>query len=194
MHSGRPTASVKTIARMREVVESARERGEQVALVPTMGALHEGHLSLIRTARSENDLVGVSVFVNPTQFERASDLERYPRDLSADTALARGAGADVVFGPSPIEMYPPGFSTWVEVEGLTEGLCGASRPGHRGHPGGRRGGRLRRDRGRGKVSARPEGGGDPAGDPLGGLLRGAPRGWPDRLRQSIPRGRRHLDP
>jgi pantoate--beta-alanine ligase len=95
-----------------------------------MGALHEGHLSLVRRARAENGLVAVSVFVNPTQFGVAADLETYPRDLHRDRDLAQRAGADLVFSPSVEEMYPQGFSTWVEVEGLTQGLCGASRPGH----------------------------------------------------------------
>jgi pantoate--beta-alanine ligase len=95
-----------------------------------MGALHEGHLSLIRRARADNDLVVVSVFVNPTQFGPAEDLNKYPRDLERDLRLAGEAGADLVFSPSAAEMYPPGYSTWVDVEGLTEGLCGRSRPGH----------------------------------------------------------------
>jgi pantoate--beta-alanine ligase len=95
-----------------------------------MGALHEGHLSLVRRARAENGLVAVPVFVNPTQFGVAADLETYPRDLHRDRDLAQRAGADLVFSPSVEEMYPQGFSTWVEVEGLTQGLCGASRPGH----------------------------------------------------------------
>jgi pantoate--beta-alanine ligase len=95
-----------------------------------MGALHQGHLSLIRKARSENDLVVVSIFVNPTQFRAGEDLETYPRDLKRDLQLARSAGADLVFSPPVREMYPKGFSSWVEVEGLTQGLCAASRPGH----------------------------------------------------------------
>jgi pantoate--beta-alanine ligase len=107
-----------------------RKAGRSVGLVPTMGALHEGHLSLIRRAREENDVVVVSVFVNPTQFGPQEDYSRYPRDLSRDTALAVEAGADLVFAPAAEEMYLPGHSTWVEVEGLTDGLCGASRPGH----------------------------------------------------------------
>jgi len=101
-----------------------------VALVPTMGALHEGHLSLIRAARAENDVVVVSIFVNPTQFGPKEDLERYPRDLDRDRGLCEDAGADLIFSPAAEEMYPRGFSTWVEVEGLTDGLCGRSRPGH----------------------------------------------------------------
>jgi pantoate--beta-alanine ligase len=95
-----------------------------------MGALHEGHLSLIRRARSENGLVVVSVFVNPTQFGEHEDLRLYPRDLEGDRVLAGAAGADLVFSPTVAEMYPEGFCTWVVVEGLTAGLCGMSRPGH----------------------------------------------------------------
>jgi len=119
-----------TIAALRAALIEMRKAGRSVGLVPTMGALHEGHLSLIRRAREENDVVVVSVFVNPTQFGPQEDYSRYPRDLSRDTALAVEAGADLVFAPAAEEMYLPGHSTWVEVEGLTDGLCGASRPGH----------------------------------------------------------------
>ena len=121
---------IDTIAGVRSALEEARSRGATVGLVPTMGALHQGHLSLIRKARSENDLVVVSIFVNPTQFRAGEDLETYPRDLKRDLQLARSAGADLVFSPPVREMYPKGFSSWVEVEGLTQGLCAASRPGH----------------------------------------------------------------
>ena len=112
------------------MLEEARARELSIGLVPTMGALHEGHLSLIRTARSENDLVVVSIFVNPTQFGPREDLALYPRDIGSDLTLAEAAGADLAFGPTVGEMYPKGFSTWVDVEGLTVGLCGSSRPGH----------------------------------------------------------------
>lgn len=95
-----------------------------------MGALHEGHLSLIRLARERSDLVVVSIFVNPTQFGPKEDLAKYPRDLKGDAAKCRRAGADLVFAPSIREVYPKGFSTYVNVEGLTRGLCGTSRPGH----------------------------------------------------------------
>lgn len=118
------------IGEMRAARRQAGEEGERVALVPTMGALHEGHLSLVRCARGESDLVVVSVFVNPTQFGVGEDLDRYPRDLAGDTEKAAGAGADVVFAPEARKMYPEGFSTWVDVEGLSEGLCGGSRLGH----------------------------------------------------------------
>lgn len=118
------------IAEVRTAVASARGRGVSVALVPTMGALHVGHVSLIRRARAENGFVVVSVFVNPTQFGVPSDLETYPRDLARDRDLAQTAGADLIFCPTVKDMYPEGFCTWVEVEGPTAGLCGASRPGH----------------------------------------------------------------
>jgi pantoate--beta-alanine ligase len=121
---------VRNIADVRSVLDEVRARGDFVGLVPTMGALHEGHLSLIRKAREENGFVVVSVFVNPTQFNASEDLRTYPRDLERDLALALDAGADLVFSPAAEEMYREDFSTWVEVGGLTEGLCGAARPGH----------------------------------------------------------------
>ena len=104
--------------------------GKEVGFVPTMGYLHEGHLSLIRRARSENDVVVVSIFVNPTQFGPNEDFDRYPRDLRRDEELCKREGVDFIFYPSVEEMYPEGFSTFVEVEKLTENLCGKSRPGH----------------------------------------------------------------
>jgi pantoate--beta-alanine ligase len=121
---------VDTIAAMRSALDQVRARGAFIGLVPTMGALHDGHLSLIRTARAENGFVVVSIFVNPTQFNASQDLESYPRDPERDLALAVQAGADLVFCPAASEMYPTGYSSWVDVEGLSEGLCGASRPGH----------------------------------------------------------------
>ena len=119
-----------TIFEIRVALDQARRRGATVGLVPTMGALHEGHLSLIRVARAQNDVVVVSIFLNPTQFGSGEDFNRYPRDLERDRDLAAAAGADLVFNPTVDEMYPDAFSTWVEVEGLTTGLCGTSRPGH----------------------------------------------------------------
>lgn len=121
---------VKDIATVREAVAQAHARGETVGLVPTMGALHEGHLSLVRRARQENGFLVVSVFVNPTQFGPHEDLETYPRNLERDLELCGQAGVDLVFAPTPEIMYPNPYSTWVEVEGLTAGLCGRSRPGH----------------------------------------------------------------
>nr|WP_177183035.1 pantoate--beta-alanine ligase [Deinococcus reticulitermitis] len=104
--------------------------GQKVGLVPTMGFLHEGHAALIRRARAECAVVVVSIFVNPLQFGPSEDLARYPRDLERDLALAGEAGADLVFHPGAGEMYPPGFSTRVEPSGVSDGLDGASRPGH----------------------------------------------------------------
>jgi pantoate--beta-alanine ligase len=101
-----------------------------VGLVPTMGAFHEGHLSLFRAARDENDVVVVSLFVNPAQFGPGEDLDRYPRDEERDAHLAEEAGVDVLFVPSAEEIYPPGFQTWVEVEHLGSILEGEHRPGH----------------------------------------------------------------
>lgn len=99
-------------------------------LVPTMGALHEGHLSLVRRALDENDCVGVSIFVNPIQFNNRADLERYPRQIERDAGLLADAGVDVVWVPSEQTMYPSGFQTYVNVEAITQGLEGAARPGH----------------------------------------------------------------
>lgn len=121
---------VETITGLRAELDAARARGASIGLVPTMGALHEGHLALIRASRDRDDIVVVSIFVNPAQFNASDDLKRYPRDLDRDLQSARQAGADLVFAPSETEMYLPGACTWVEVEGLTAGLCGAARPGH----------------------------------------------------------------
>lgn len=119
---------VRTLREMREARAALRGR---VGFVPTMGYLHEGHLSLIRRARAECEAVVVSIFVNPTQFGPGEDYERYPRDEARDLALLEREAVDVVFVPTVEEMYPPGFSTWVEVTGpLAERLEGASRPGH----------------------------------------------------------------
>lgn len=117
---------LKTVSQVREAISPTAK----VGLVPTMGYLHEGHLSLIRRARQENEIVVVSIFVNPTQFGPNEDYAVYPRDLERDTELAQGAGADFIFAPTPQEMYSEGYSTYVNVEGLTQHLCGASRPTH----------------------------------------------------------------
>ena len=122
---------VKTVAELREEIAAAKLAGKTIGLVPTMGALHEGHASLIKAANMENDFVVVSVFVNPTQFGPNEDLEAYPRTLDADCKLAESMGADIVFAPSAKEMYPSEDMTWVEVTGnVTKGLCGRSRPIH----------------------------------------------------------------
>jgi len=109
---------------------SWRAQDQRTALVPTMGYLHQGHISLIEWARANADKVMVSLFVNPAQFGPNEDLDRYPRDPEGDAAKARAAGADVLFAPTPAAMYPQGFATTVSVAGLTTGLCGRSRPGH----------------------------------------------------------------
>ena len=110
--------------------DSERRAERRVALVPTMGALHEGHLELIRVARTHADRVVVSIFVNPMQFNRRDDFERYPRTLDDDAALCAATGVDVIYAPSPGAMYPEGFASGVEVTGLSEPLCGRTRPGH----------------------------------------------------------------
>jgi pantoate--beta-alanine ligase len=114
------------------IVRAAAElpREGEIGLVPTMGAFHDGHLSLFRAARAENELVVASLFVNPAQFGADEDLERYPRDEERDARLAEEAGVDVLFAPAPDEIYPPGFQTWVEVEQLGAILEGEHRPGH----------------------------------------------------------------
>jgi len=125
------TDVVSTVAAVRNRAAAARAEGKSIGLLPTMGALHEGHLSLIARARAECGFVVVSVFVNPTQFAPGTDFEKYPRDLDGDAEKAGEAGADLIFAPSVEEMYPPGDSTFVEVTGpLVECLCGPHRPGH----------------------------------------------------------------
>jgi pantoate--beta-alanine ligase len=110
--------------------DGERAAGRRVALVPTMGALHAGHLSLVREARKRADRVVISIFVNPTQFNESSDFEGYPRVMEADLAACRAAEVDVVWTPKTEELYPDGSATWVDVDRLTEPLCGSNRPGH----------------------------------------------------------------
>jgi pantoate--beta-alanine ligase len=119
-----------TVRAVRETVAGARRRGLIIGLVPTMGALHEGHASLIRAARKQTGFVVVSVFVNPTQFGPNEDFSRYPRYFEHDLDVCSREGADLVFAPEITMMYGPGYRTWVEVDGLQDVLCGASRPGH----------------------------------------------------------------
>lgn len=121
---------VNTIQEVREQVKAWRREGLTVGLVPTMGYLHEGHKSLIDCAVAENDRVVVSVFVNPMQFAPTEDLESYPRDMERDAALCRKAGASLIFHPEPSEMYHDDFSSYVDMNTLTGGLCGKSRPIH----------------------------------------------------------------
>ena len=121
---------VHTIEKVKAAVDAVRREGETVGLVPTMGYFHEGHLSLMRQAKQDNGFVVVSLFVNPNQFGPNEDLRDYPRDLDRDARMAESAGADLIFNPPVEEMYPQGYNTYVTVEKLTEGLCGASRPEH----------------------------------------------------------------
>lgn len=116
---------------LRAIVKKARGQGKSIGFVPTMGYLHAGHAALIRAARAANDLLIVSVFVNPTQFGPNEDLSAYPRDAEKDLALMQSQGADVAFFPSVEEIYPTGYATYVEVQGpMPQTLCGRSRPGH----------------------------------------------------------------
>jgi len=115
---------------MSEFSTKARKAGQTIGFVPTMGALHEGHYSLMRRARAENDAVVASIFVNPTQFGPNEDLAKYPRTFDQDLAGCEKAGVSVVFAPTPAEMYPAGFDTYVTQDRLTGVMCGASRPGH----------------------------------------------------------------
>ena len=121
---------LRTVAELRNWSRAGRRAGSVIGLVPTMGALHAGHASLIRAAAASCDSVAVSIFVNPTQFGPNEDYARYPRTFEADCALAEAEGADMVFAPSLEELYPPGAATFVEVDGLSSRLDGASRPGH----------------------------------------------------------------
>ena len=121
---------LRTVADLRDRVQTWRRAGERVAVVPTMGALHEGHLSLVRAGRERAERVIVTLFVNPKQFNNASDLAAYPRTEADDAAKLAPFGVDVLFAPGVEEMYGNGFATTVSVSGVSEGLCGAHRPGH----------------------------------------------------------------
>ena len=120
----------ETVEQVRAAVSAARQRGQSIGLVPTMGALHTGHVSLIEAARRDCEYVIVSIFVNPTQFGPNEDFQRYPRPLDTDLELCQRHGVDLVFHPSPATMYPSGFSSFVEVAGLSDAWEGRSRPGH----------------------------------------------------------------
>lgn len=121
---------ISDINEMRRICEDKRQKGVKIGLVPTMGALHEGHLSLIKRALKKTDFVVVSIYVNPVQFGTDEDFEKYPRDMEGDVRLVDSLGAHVVFAPSDRLMYHEGYSTYVTVEGLTDSLCGRSRPAH----------------------------------------------------------------
>ncbi|MBS1271797.1 MAG: Pantothenate synthetase [Candidatus Marinimicrobia bacterium] len=121
---------IKSVRTMQHRSSVLRQAGNSIALVPTMGFLHEGHLSLVDIAREKADIVVMSIFVNPTQFGEGEDFEDYPRDFERDLSLARERGVDAIFWPDADEMYPENYSTYVEVEELDKHLCGASRPTH----------------------------------------------------------------
>lgn len=121
---------VTTIKSLRQIISKARSKGKRVGFVPTMGYFHDGHVSLMRQSKKENDLSVVSIFVNPKQFGPKEDLKNYPRDRKRDEQLAKQVDVDIIFYPSVDEMYPTGYLTSVEVEVLSDQLCGATRPGH----------------------------------------------------------------
>ncbi|MDP4179145.1 MAG: pantoate--beta-alanine ligase [Bacillota bacterium] len=121
---------VHSIKEVKDAVSAWRKEGLTVGLVPTMGYLHEGHASLVKKSSDENDRVVVSVFVNPIQFGPNEDYDKYPRDIESDSKLVEAAGGNLIFNPLNEEMYAPDFSSFVDTAGVTEGLCGAKRPGH----------------------------------------------------------------
>ena len=121
---------VDSIARLKTILNAERKKSQKIGFVPTMGALHDGHLSLIALAKQTADFVVASVFVNPTQFGPNEDLDAYPRDLDADSHKLKAEGCDLLFAPTTTSMYPPGFETDVRLSVTTQGLCGAHRPGH----------------------------------------------------------------
>ena len=121
---------MKVVRRIPDLRDELSCREGTVGLVPTMGAYHEGHVALLRAARDENDLVVVSLFVNPAQFDSGADLAAYPRDEERDLRIAADEGTDILFAPAVQELYPPGYQTWIDVEELARGLEGAARPGH----------------------------------------------------------------
>lgn len=128
--SKEPLTVVRTVGELRLLTRRARREGKVVGFVPTMGALHRGHLRLVEVAGAKAELVVVSIFVNPTQFGPGEDLEQYPRDLEGDMGKCAAAGAHVIYAPGVGEIYPDGYATSVHVSGLTEALCGRHRPGH----------------------------------------------------------------
>ena len=122
--------TISSITAMQAFARRAREEGKTIALVPTMGFFHQGHVSLMQEGRRRGDYLVISIFVNPTQFGVGEDFEAYPRDMERDQKLAQEAGVDVIFAPEAVAMYPSGYQTYVNVEGVTRNLCGISRPNH----------------------------------------------------------------
>ena len=121
---------ITTVTEMQALALAARSQGQTIGFVPTMGFLHQGHLSLMDEGRQRCDLLVLSIFVNPTQFGQGEDFDSYPRDLTRDAELAQSAGVDLIFAPTADQMYPHGYATTIHIDGLTDNLCGASRPGH----------------------------------------------------------------
>jgi pantoate--beta-alanine ligase len=121
---------IESVKEMEAFAKAVRKAGKSIALVPTMGYLHEGHLNLMREGKKRGDCLVISIYVNPTQFGVGEDFERYPRDFERDSMLAESAGVDVIFCPSTDDMYPHNYQTYVNLEGVTQNLCGLSRPGH----------------------------------------------------------------
>jgi pantoate--beta-alanine ligase len=121
---------IERIAEIKDAVIKYKNEGKSIGFVPTMGYLHEGHISLVNTSVNQNDVTIISIFINPTQFGPGEDFEKYPRDMKSDLDKASLAGVDIVFTPTVKEMYPEGYKTYVNVEGITEILCGRYRPGH----------------------------------------------------------------
>jgi pantoate--beta-alanine ligase len=121
---------IESVNEMQQLSLQARGKGKSIALVPTMGYLHAGHASLMHEGRKRCDLLVTSIFVNPTQFGAGEDLDKYPRDMERDRAIAAAEGVDAIFAPKAGDMYPTGFQTWVDVDRLSLPLCGSSRPGH----------------------------------------------------------------
>ncbi len=122
--------AIQATPEMQAWSEHARRRGERIVLVPTMGFLHEGHLSLVRAGREHGERLVVSIFANPAQFAPSEDFDSYPRDLDRDVRLLAAEGVDLLFNPTAADMYPSGYQTWVDVEDVSRPLCGAHRPGH----------------------------------------------------------------
>lgn len=124
------TKLIQTINEMKQTIKPLKQQNKKIGFVPTMGYLHKGHLSLVECSKKKNDITVVSIFVNPTQFGKNEDFDKYPRDLERDLKLCEEAGVDYVFAPTVYEMYPEGYSTYVIMEPLTDKLCGKYRPGH----------------------------------------------------------------